>query len=144
MAKQVFRVVRVGDSGPCGAAVTVLTAQVDLDLNTEQAARRELARLLPVAGPVVVDASAVFVAVIGLRVLLTCVERLRRAGRPAELVVSRHLKRVARVVGPGPCELRLTVPDALAHVRAAGRGTVGQDGSGRARAAAEPDGDRDG
>ena len=132
MAKQVFRVVRVGDAGRCGAPVTVLTAQVDLDLNTEQAARGELARRLPVAGPVVVDASTVFVAVIGLRLLLTCVEQLRRSGRPAELVVSRHLERVARVVGPGPGELWLTVPDALAHVRAVGRGTVG------------PDGDRDG
>jgi anti-anti-sigma regulatory factor len=144
MAKQVFRVVRVGDGGPCGTPITVLTAQVDLDLNTEQAARGELARLLPVDGPVVVDASAVFVAVVGLRLLLTCVEQLRRSGRPAELVVSRHLKRVARVVGPGPGELRLTVPDALAHVRGAGRWTVGQDGGDRARFAAEPDGDRDG
>jgi anti-anti-sigma regulatory factor len=144
MAKQVFQVVGVGDTGPHGAPVTVLTAQVDLDLHTEQAARDELARLHTGAGPVVVDASAVFVAVAGLRLLLSCVEQLRRSGRPAELVVSRHLRRVARVVGQEPGELRLTVPDALAHLGGAGHGAVGEDGRSRAGTATEPGGDRDG
>lgn len=136
MGKQVFTVVRLGD----GAPVTLVTAQVDLDLNTEQAARDELARLHSVAGPVVVDASAVFVAVIGLRLLLTCVEQLRRSGRPAELVVSRHVKRVARFVGSPPDHLRLTVPDALAHLRRPNRTVSAMDEERTGAAGAGPDG----
>lgn len=117
MADRIFRTDRIGSDG---AAVTVLTAQVDLDLETERAARYELARLGSGDGPVVVDVSSVFVAVIGLRVLLICVEDLRRVGRPAELVVGRHLQRMAFITGQRPEELRLTVPDALARVRGAG------------------------
>ena len=136
MVKQVFRVERVGETGSEGAVVTVLTAQVDLDLNTEQAARRELARLVD-GDPVVVDVSAVFVAVVGLRLLLSCIQQVRRSGRSAELVVSTHLRRVACIVGYRPDDLRLTLPDALAHVRTAGRPR-------QASCTAEPGGDRHG
>ena len=136
MVKQVFRVDRVDGTGSDGAVVTVLTAQVDLDLNTEQAAQRELARRVD-ADPVVVDVSAGFVAVVGLRLLLSCIQQVRRSGRTAELVVSPHLRRVAGIVGYGPDELRLTLPDALAHVRK-------RSGSGQAGSTAEPGGDRHG
>jgi anti-anti-sigma regulatory factor len=136
MVKQVFRVEPVGETGSDGSVVTVLTAQVDLDLNTEQAAQRELARLVD-ADPVVVDVSAVFVAVVGLRLLLSCIQHVRRSGRSAELVVSSHLRRVACIVGYRPDELWLTLPDALAHVRE-------RSGSRRAGSAAGPGGDRHG
>jgi uncharacterized membrane protein YgcG len=125
MAERIFRTGRVGTDG---AAVMVLTAQVDIDLETEQAARYELARLRSDRAPVVVDVSSVFVAVIGLRVLLGCIEHVRGSGRPAELVVSRHLQRMAHITGQRPEELRLTVADALVRVRDAGR-----DGSSAAR-----------
>jgi anti-anti-sigma regulatory factor len=110
MAKRIFRVDRVDD------VVTVLTAQADLDLTTEQAAGHELARLAG-AGPVVVDVSGVFVALAGLRMLLSCIDHLRASGRAAELVVSTHLHRVARIIGSGRDDLRLSVPDALAQLR---------------------------
>jgi anti-anti-sigma regulatory factor len=109
MAKKIFRVDRVDD------VVTVLTAQADLDLTTEQAAGHELARLAG-AGPVVVDVSRVFVALAGLRMLLSCIDHLRASGRAAELVVSTHLHRVARIIGSGRDDLQLTVPEALAQL----------------------------
>ncbi|TQM38468.1 hypothetical protein FB388_5707 [Pseudonocardia cypriaca] len=136
MGRQIFRVDRVGGAGSDDAVVTVLTAEVDLDLNTEQAAQRELARLVG-ADPVVVDVSAVFVAVVGLRLLLSCIQQVRRSGRPAELIVNPHLRRVACIVGHRPDELRLTLPDALAHVRAA-------RGSRQVSATADSGGDRHG
>ena len=125
MAERIFRTDRVGTDG---AAVTVLTALVDLDLETEAAARHELARLGSAGGPVVVDVSSVFVAVVGLRELLGCIEHVRGSGSPAELVVSRHLQRMAYITGQSPEELRLTLADALVGVRDAGR-----DGSSAAR-----------
>jgi anti-anti-sigma regulatory factor len=136
MVRQIFRVDRVGGAGSDGAVVTVLTAQVDLDLNTEQAAQRELARLVD-ADPVVVDVSSVFVAVVGLRLLLSCIQQVRRSGRSAELIMSPHLRRVACIVGHRPDELWLTLPDALAHVRK-------RSGSRRAGSTAGPGGDRHG
>ncbi|GAA5130139.1 hypothetical protein GCM10023320_51690 [Pseudonocardia adelaidensis] len=132
---QVFRTDVLDGDGSAGDAVTVCTAVLDLDLETEAAARRELARLAAGIAPIVVDVSEVFVAVAGFRLLMDGVQELRRSGRRAELVVNRHLRRVAHLIGEPPDALCSTVPDALIRVRTPGPGAdgarpPGADGSG--------------
>ncbi len=117
MSEQVFSIEVISDLGPADVAVTVCAAEVDLDLETEAATRRELSRIAAGTGPIVIDVSEVFVAVAGVRLLLDCVQSLRRTGRRAELVVNRHLLRVAHIVGQPQDMLWLTLPDALACVR---------------------------
>jgi anti-anti-sigma regulatory factor len=117
MCKQVFSVEVIRGLGPADVAVTVYTAEVDVDLETEAATRQELSRVAAGTGPIVIDVSEVFVAVAGVRLLLDCVQSLRRAGRPAELVVNRHLLRVAHIVGQPRDMLWLTLPDALDRAR---------------------------
>lgn len=123
VSKHVFRTDVLDGDGSAGDAVIVCTAQLDLDLETEAAARRELARLSAGTGPIVVDVSEVFVAVVGFRLLIDCVQELRRTGRRVELVVNRHLQRVAHVLGEQPDVLWSTLPDALIRVRTPTPGT---------------------
>jgi anti-anti-sigma regulatory factor len=113
----VFSTHVLGGDGSDGDAVIVCTARLDLDLETEATARGELARLAAGSGPIVVDASEVFVAVAGFRLLIDFVRELRRTGRPAALVANRHLQRVAHVMGEPPGVLWSTLPDALIRVR---------------------------
>jgi len=124
--------------GPAGHPVIVCTALLDLDLATEAAARRELARLAAGTAPVVVDASDVFVAVSGFRLLAEHVQGLRRSGRRAQLVVRRQVRRVSHLLGEPVGELCPTLPDALVRARtpaASASRAVGAPGPGTAQSA---------
>jgi hypothetical protein len=117
VSMQVFRRDVLDGDGSAGHPVIVCTALLDLDLATEAAARRELARLAAGTAPVVVDVSDVFVAVAGFRLLVEHVQELRRSGRRAQLVVRRPLRRVSHLLGEPLDELCPTLPDALVRAR---------------------------
>ena len=99
--------------------VLLLTTRLDLDLATEDDADREVrAALLPgpgVAGALL-DVSAVFVGVAGIRVMLAGAERARAAGYSFVVVgAPAWLIELAPAIGAGSLTFCPTVEHGLAH-----------------------------